>query len=182
MLGGSKRFGACGNPSISQENSMAVSSQRRPVRAAVALAGAGSLGTFLAGALREIVLAIRAHNTALIDPDADDDDPRLLHPQWGKITIDAVGGSSAGALCSGQLVKALFEPDYLGKNQDIDTIGTMTGDWIEYGCFEHLSIEGNTPIKEGNVESPGWTFPSFMGVLPSMERCSKHPYSKATRP
>jgi|GEM_PF-4756163 len=137
---------------------MAVSSQRRPVRAAVALAGAGSLGTFLAGALREIVLAIRAHNTALIDPDADDDDPRLLHPQWGKITIDAVGGSSAGALCSGQLVKALFEPDYLGKNQDIDTIGTMTGDWIEYGCFEHLSIEGNTPIKEGNVESPGWTF------------------------
>lgn len=131
---------------------------RRPVRAAVALAGAGSLGTFLAGALREIVLAVRAHNAALVDPQADDDDPRILHPEWGKITIDAVGGSSAGALCSGQLVKALFEPDYLGKDQDIDTLGTMTGDWIEYGCFEHLSIEGNTPTKDGNVESPGWTF------------------------
>lgn len=137
---------------------MAISGHRRPVHAAIALSGAGSLGTFLAGALREIVLAVREHNAALIDPDAADDDPRLLHPQWGKITIDAIGGSSAGALCSGQLVKALFQPAYLGKDQEIDTVGTMTGDWIEYGCFEHLSVEGNTPLKEGSVESPGWTF------------------------
>lgn len=137
---------------------MKTTSERRPVRAAVALAGAGSLGTFLAGALREIVLAIRAHNAAIADPEASPSDARILHPQWGKITIDAVGGSSAGALCSGQLVKALFEPEYLGQNKDLDTIGTMTGDWIEFGSFEHLSIEGNSPTKEGSVESPGWTF------------------------
>src|SRR5690625_3390060 len=48
---------------------------------------------------------------------------------------------------------------------------------FEYGCFEHLSIEGNTPIKEGKVQPGDSTLPSFMGVLPSMERCSKHPYS-----
>lgn len=136
---------------------MAVSSDRRPVRASVALAGAGSLGTFLSGALREVVLAARAHNAAIADPNADDSDPRLLHSEWGKITIDAIGGSSAGALCSGQLVKALFEPDYLGEGKDIDTIGTMTGDWIEYGSFDHLAVEGDTPAQEGSVESPGWT-------------------------
>lgn len=136
---------------------MAVSSDRRPVRAAVALAGAGSLGTFLAGALREVVLGAREHNAAIADPEADDNDPRLLHPNWGKITIDSIGGSSAGALCSGQLVKSLFEPDYLGKGKDIDTLGTMTGDWIEYGSFEHLGVQGDTPVKEGSVESPGWT-------------------------
>src|SRR5699024_2748515 len=101
---------------------------------------------------REIVLAIRAHNAAIADPEASPSDARILHPQWGKITIDAVGGSSAGALCSGQLVKALFEPEYLGQNKDLDTIGTMTGDWIEFGSFEHLSIEGNSPTKEGSVE------------------------------
>lgn len=137
---------------------MSTAPERRPVRAAVALAGAGSLGTFLAGALREIVLAIRAHNAAICDPSVSPSDARILHPQWGKITIDAVGGSSAGALCGGQLIKALFEPEYLGEDKELEAIGTMTGDWIEYGSFEHLSTEGNTPAKDGSVESPGWTF------------------------
>lgn len=136
---------------------MTCSPQRRPVRAAVALAGAGSLGTFLAGALREIVIAIRAHNEAIQDAEVASDDPRILHPRWGKISIDAVGGSSAGALCGGQLVKSLFEPHYLGTGKDIEELGTMTGDWIEYGSFDYLAAEGNEKLTHGSVEAPGWT-------------------------
>lgn len=136
---------------------MEAPSQRRPVRAAFALAGAGSLGTFLAGALRELVIAIRAHNEAIAEERVDPNDPRILHPEWGRVSIDAVGGSSAGALCSGQLVKALYDPSYLGIGQDIDTIGTVAGDWIEYACFEHLAPEGREALNSGHVEAPGWT-------------------------
>lgn len=139
------------------ERAPSSSSSRRPVRAAFALSGAGSLGTFLAGAVREIVLAIRAHNVAVHDPRTPDDDPRLLHPRWGRITIDAIGGASAGALCTGQLVKTLFEPKYLGANQPIDAEGTMTGDWIQYASFEALAPNGNEPLTSGPVEAPGWT-------------------------
>lgn len=136
---------------------MSVSPQRRPVRAAIALAGAGSLGTFLAGALREIVTAIRHHNEAISDPKVLPDDPRILHPRWGRVSIDAVGGSSAGALCSGQLVKCLFEPHYLGMDKEIDAEGTITGDWIEHGAFDRLAPTGNEPLRSGPIESPGWT-------------------------
>ncbi len=139
-------------------NAMKKRNERRPVRAAVALAGAGSLGTFLAAAVREIVIAVRNHNAAIADPNGSDDDPRILHPKWGKVTIDAIGGSSAGALCSGQLLKTLYEPSYLGVGKDIDTVGTITGDWIQFGSFDELAVEGNTPLAEDGVESPGWTF------------------------
>lgn len=132
-------------------------SDRRPVRAAFALSGAGSLGTFLSGAVREIVLAIRAHNVAVQDSRTKPDDPRLLNPRWGRISVDAIGGASAGALCSGQLVKCLFEPEYLGANKPLDTRGTMTGDWIEYASFEELAPKGNEPLTSGPVEAPGWT-------------------------
>lgn len=130
---------------------------RHPVRACFALAGAGSLGTFISGAVTEIVLAIRAHNLALADPQTQASDPRLLHPHWGRITVDAVGGASAGALCAGQLIKSLFEPDYLGEGKPIDEPGTITGDWIQNASFEALSIEGNQPQQADDVEAPGWT-------------------------
>lgn len=131
--------------------------KRRPVRASVALAGAGSLGTFLSGALREIVIAVRAHNEAIADPNTRDDDPRILHPSWGRVTIDSVGGSSAGALCSGQLVKALYEPDYLGTGLEIDAEGTLSGDWINMASFEGLAPDSNEIATDGSVEAPGWT-------------------------
>lgn len=121
------------------------------------MAGAGSLGTFLAGALREIVIAVRAHNEAIADTNAGPDDPRVLHPSWGHVTIDSVGGSSAGALCSGQLVKALYEPEYLGTGLEIDAEGTLAGDWINMASFEGLAPEGNAMATEGGVEAPGWT-------------------------
>ena len=130
---------------------------RRPVRAAFALAGAGSLGTFIAGALRELLTAIRGHNEAIADPAATDDDPRLIHSEWGQIVIDAVGGSSAGALCAGQLVKALFEPGYAGGAGPTDEPGTITGDWIDKGAFDRLAGKGNRAHRSGPVESPGWT-------------------------
>ena len=131
--------------------------ERYPVRASFALSGAGSLGTFIAGALSQIVSAIRAHNLALSEVGVREDDPRLLHPEWGRITIDAIGGASAGALCSGQLVKSLFQPAYLGEGAPLDAPGTMTGDWINNASFEALSIEGNEFQHEGSVEAPGWT-------------------------
>ncbi len=131
--------------------------RRRPVRAAFAFAGGGSLGTFLSGAARETLLAIRAHNAACADPATLDDDPRLLRPEWGHITVDAVAGTSAGALCTAQTVKALYCPDYLGGHGAIDAEQTMSGDWIHGGDFEHLSVEGNTPTRADQVEAPGWT-------------------------
>lgn len=135
----------------------AAPSIRQPVRACFALSGAGSLGTFIAGAVTEILLAIRRHNAAVCEPGIRDDDPRLLNPRWGRITIDAIGGASAGALCAGQLMKSLFEPEYLGEGKPIDTPGTVTGDWITHASFESLSIEGKEPQKLGSVEAPGWT-------------------------
>ena len=131
--------------------------QRHPVRAALALAGAGSLGTFLSGAVRKILISIRNHNAACAEPGASSDDPRFLHPHWGHITIDAIGGSSAGALCGSQLVKALYEPTYAGEGQELEAIATMTGDWINGGDFERLSPDDEKTAERGSIESPGWT-------------------------
>ncbi len=130
--------------------------KRRPVRVSFALAGAGSLGTFVAGALQEIGLAIRQHNAAFAEA-APDSDSRYMHAHWGRLVIDAIGGSSAGAICGCQVVKSIFEPAYLGEGQAVDAPGTMSGDWIEGADFEALSVEGNTPLRQGRVESPGWT-------------------------
>lgn len=132
------------------------SSHRVPVRAAFAYAGGGALGTFLAGATREVVGRIWQHNRALLDG-ATDTDPRLLHPLWGHITIDAVAGASAGALCACQLVKGLFEPDYLDPARPIDMRGTATGDWIQGASFAQLVGAGNQGTVSGSVESAGWT-------------------------
>lgn len=132
------------------------SRNRIPIRAAFAFAGGGSLGTFLSGAVRELVLAIRQHNAAIID-DAPDDDPRLINAGWGRIVIDAIGGSSAGALVASQLVKCLFDPAYLGDGHSMAQPQTLTGDWIHGGNFEKLAVEGNSPGKSGPVEAPGWT-------------------------
>lgn len=130
---------------------------RIPVRACFALCGAGSLGTFVSGALREVMLAIRGHNAALLALPFDPKDPRLLRDDWGRITIDAVGGASAGALCAGQLVKAIFEPSYLGDGGALDAPNTMTGDWIENASFERLSVDSDEKQQVGDIEAPGWT-------------------------
>jgi len=132
------------------------STHRVPVRAAFAFAGGGSLGSFLSGALREIIIAIRYHNAAIANG-APPSDVRYIHPTWGHITIDAIGGCSAGALCSAQLVKSMFEPDYVGESEPIDTAGTLTGDWIRGGDFSRLTVAGNQRKRVGPVESPGWT-------------------------
>ena len=38
--------------------------QRPPVRASLAFAGAGALGTFLSGAAKQLLVALRNHNRA----------------------------------------------------------------------------------------------------------------------
>ena len=129
---------------------------RRPVRASIALAGAGSLGTFLSSAARHLLLRIIAHNQALGE-EAADDDLRLLHPTWGRIIVDSVSGTSAGAITSVQVVKALFEPGYLGSGHVNDAHNTISGDWIHGADFEQLVVEGNTPESSGPVHAPGWT-------------------------
>lgn len=129
---------------------------RTPVRAAFAFAGGGSLGTFLSGAARRLLMALRAHNTAVADA-APPSDPRYLNGRWGRVTIDAIGGSSAGALCASQVVRALFEPEYIGEGDSLAKPGTMTGDWIHGGDFDRLSVTGNSPRRSGSVEAPGWT-------------------------
>lgn len=131
-------------------------SERVPVRACFAFAGAGSLGTFLAGAAREVLLSVRAHNAALLEG-VGDEDARLLHPAWGRITVDALGGASAGALCSAQVVRALFDPSYLGEDAPLDASGTLTGDWVRGAELARLAVVGNTPTSAGPVEAPGWT-------------------------
>jgi predicted acylesterase/phospholipase RssA len=128
---------------------------RVPVRAAFAYAGGGSLGTFLAGITRTVLSEIRRHNAAVREG-APADDPRYLHHRWGRITIDAVAGTSAGALCSAQLVKALFEPDYADDTRPIDAQGTCTGDWIHGASFDRLRPWGTDRGASGPVESPGW--------------------------
>lgn len=130
--------------------------KRVPIRAAFAFAGGGSLGTFLSGAVRELLTRIRAHNEAIIEG-ADDSDQRLINAEWGRIVIDAIGGSSAGALVASQLVKCLFDAEYIGDGESLAQPQTLTGDWIHGGNFEALSVEGNEPGKSGPVEAPGWT-------------------------
>lgn len=129
---------------------------RVPVRATFAFAGAGSLGTFLSAAAREVLTAMREHNVA-VRSGAPNDDPRLLNDHWGPITIDALGGSSAGALCASQVVKSLFDPSYLNIGGAIDASHTFTGDWVRGGDFARLAVEGNTPTQAGPIEAPGWT-------------------------
>ena len=129
--------------------------ERVPVRACFAFAGAGSLGTFLAGAAREVLLAIRSHNAALALGEGEG--RSFLHPRWGRITVDALGGASAGALCSAQVVRALFDPDYLGEGRALDASGTFTGDWIRGAELTRLAVVGNTPAQAGPIEAPGWT-------------------------
>jgi predicted acylesterase/phospholipase RssA len=130
---------------------------RRPVRAAFALSGGGALGAWLAAASRELVVAIRAHNAAVADPTAGDDDPRLLSPRWGRIAIDALGGTSAGALVAAQTVRGIFEPSYLGAGRPVDEAGTMTGDWVHGASLEALAGRGRVGATAGPVEAPGWT-------------------------
>lgn len=149
---------------------------RVPIRAAFAFAGAGSLGTFLAGAMCESVAAIKRHNEAVDDPTAAADDERFLNGSWGRVTIDAIGGSSAGALCGGQLVRALFDPDYLGEGKPIDAPDTATGDWIDYADFERLTVEGNTPGTSGPVEAPGWTIMSGAKLFEMSQQALKPSY------
>lgn len=129
---------------------------KTPIRASFAFAGAGSLGTFLSGALRQLLISLRAHNDAVAE-DAPPSDARYLNSDWGRVTIDAIGGSSAGALCASQLVRALFDPDYIGDGNSIAHPGTITGDWIHGGDFERLTSEGSEGTRSGAVEAPGWT-------------------------
>lgn len=126
--------------------------------------------------MRESVIAIKRHNEAVDDPQAADDDARFLNGTWGRVTIDAIGGSSAGALCGGQLVRALFDPDYLGQDKPIDAVGTATGDWIEYADFDELTVEGNTPATSGSVEAPGWTIMSGAKLFDMAQQALKPSY------
>lgn len=132
---------------------------RTPVRAAFAFAGGGSLGTYLVGATRVLVSGIRRHNAAVREG-APPEDPRYLRRHWGHITIDAVAGTSAGALCSAQLVKALFEPDYADDARPLDAQGTCTGDWINGADFARLRPWGSEKASSGPIEAPGWTLMS----------------------
>ncbi len=131
-------------------------SNRVPIRAAFAFAGGGSLGTFLSGAVRELLFAIQRHNQAVADG-APDTDSRYINQEWGRVIIDSIGGSSAGALVASQLVKCLFDPNYLGTGESFGETGTITGDWVHGGNFSDLSVDGNEPARSGPVEAPGWT-------------------------
>jgi hypothetical protein len=131
-------------------------SKRVPIRAAFAFAGGGSLGTFLSGAVRELLFSIRDHNRAVAEG-APDNDSRYINGTWGRVIIDSIGGSSAGALVASQLVKCLFDPSYLGTGESFSETGTITGDWVHGGNFSDLSVEGNEPGRSGPVEAPGWT-------------------------
>lgn len=128
---------------------------RRPVRVTFALAGGGSLGTFVSAAVREVLLAIDAHNAALTE--GAEDDPRLLHGSWGPILVDSVGGASAGALCGAQIVRALHDRRYLGAGLPLDALHTLTGDWVAGGDFSRY-VAGEEPADgSAGVGSPSWT-------------------------
>lgn len=129
---------------------------RHPVRISLALAGAGSLGTFLSSAARQTLLRIVAHNRAF-EENAPDDDLRYLGNDWGHIVVDSISGTSAGAITAMQVIKALFEPGYLGAGRVNDAPGTLSGDWVHGGEFERLVVDGNTPLESGPVHAPGWT-------------------------
>lgn len=131
-------------------------SKRVPVRASIALAGAGSLGTFLSAASRELLLRLHAHNRAVLEQ-APNEDGRYLRPDWGLVVIDSVSGTSAGAITACQVVKALFEPSYLCANQSAETRGCLSGDWIHGADFTQLASDHNQPETRGPVSSPGWT-------------------------
>ncbi len=130
--------------------------QRHPVRASLAFAGAGALGTFLSGAAKQLLIALRNHNRAVAEGAADSD-PRYLGPHWGRITVDSIGGASAGAICGAQIVKALFDPRYLGEGLADDAPGTITGDWINEGDFAVLAGEGTAANRTRHMDSPGWS-------------------------
>ncbi len=130
--------------------------KRVPVRASIALAGAGSLGTFLSAASRELLLRLHAHNRAVLE-DAPDNDPRYLRTDWGLVVVDSVSGTSAGAITACQVVKALFEPTYLGEHLSADTRGSLSGDWIHAADFTQLASNHNRSETQGPVSSPGWT-------------------------
>ena len=129
---------------------------RVPVRASIALAGAGSLGTFLSAASRELLLRLHAHNRA-VQEQAPAHDERYLRAEWGLVVVDSVSGTSAGAITAAQVVKALFEPAYLGADQAPDSRGCMSGDWVHAADFIQLASDHNRPETRGPVSSPGWT-------------------------
>jgi predicted acylesterase/phospholipase RssA len=130
--------------------------QRHPVRASLAFAGAGALGTFLSGAAKQLIIALRNHNRAVAEGAADSD-PRYLGAHWGRITVDSIGGASAGAICGAQVIKALFDPRYLGEGLDDDAPSTITGDWINEGDFVVLAGEGTVAHRTPHMDSPGWS-------------------------
>jgi predicted acylesterase/phospholipase RssA len=132
-------------------------SRRTPVRAAVALAGAGSLGTFLSAAARTLLLRLEDHNAA-VAADAPSDDPRWLNARWGHVTVDALSGTSAGAITACQIAKALFEPTYLGRGAAVDAPGTLGGDWVHGAQLQRLVHEGSDPTPAAaRLRSPEWT-------------------------
>jgi len=143
--------------------------QRHPVRASLAFAGAGALGTFLSGAAKQLLIALRNHNRAVAEG-APDSDPRYLGPLWGRITVDSIGGASAGAICGSQVVKALFDPRYLGEGLEDDAPGTITGDWINEGDFVVLAGEGTAAARTEHIDAPGWSLLSGARLRDLVER------------
>lgn len=124
------------------------------MRVAFALAGGGSLGTFVSAAVREVLLAIEGHNRALA---GEAERSLLLHDEWGPVIVDAIGGSSAGALCGAQVVRALFDSRYLGAGLSLDALGTLTGDWVAGGSFRNYATDNTEALVSGPIASPGWT-------------------------
>lgn len=143
--------------------------QRHPVRASLAFAGAGALGTFLSGAAKQLLISLRHHNRAVAES-APDSDARYLSPSWGRVTVDSIGGASAGAICGAQVAKALFVPDYLGEGLPDDAPGTMTGDWINEGDFVVLAGEGTETSRTPHMDAPGWSLLSGSRLTALVER------------
>lgn len=143
--------------------------QRHAVRASLAFAGAGALGTFLSGAAKQLLIALRNHNRAVAEG-APDSDRRYLGPLWGHFTIDSIGGASAGAICGAQVVKALFDPSYLGEGLADDAPGTITGDWINEGDFVVLAGEGTDAARTEHMDAPGWSLLSGARLRELVER------------
>ena len=143
--------------------------KRHPVRASLAFAGAGALGTFLSGAAKQLLIALREHNRAVAEQ-APDSDSRYLGPAWGRVTVDSIGGASAGAICGAQVAKALFDPRYLGEGLPDDAPGTMTGDWINEGDFVVLAGDGVEASRTEHMDAPGWSLLSGARLRSLVER------------